>query len=144
MYNEPFENAKKIIGGSTFLHYTNQFTESPKLTDEKKKDLNDKWQPLCREAISLLRSAYKLDPTNPDINAELVKILFTDFHRIHKIGPRSEQMLTVQTCFKGDDGETVLGYPAMMQYHAERCRQNDTACNYSDMLDRLLAPLQKS
>ncbi|MCX5801222.1 MAG: hypothetical protein NTX17_07550 [Candidatus Eisenbacteria bacterium] len=133
----------QIISGATFGHYVKRLAESSSLTAGEKLDLNGRLRPLCRESISLLRSAYKSDPANPDINAQLVRLLCLDYKRIDLVGLRSEKLQALQTGFSGDDGHNVSGYPAMIEYHATRCRENDLAGKYSKMLDDLLGRLME-
>lgn len=55
-----------------------------------------------------------------------------------KIGERSELLDAVRTGFKADDGKQIMGYPDMILYHAERCKENDPKNRYRDKLDRIV------
>ncbi len=141
--NEVFDEAMQIITSETFRDYVRRLGASQTLLADEKRELNDKLRPMCRDGIFLLRKAYKMDPQNPDINAELVKLLFLDLSRILHIGLNSERVQTFQTGFEDENGKFVSGYPSMIEYHAERCRQNDHAGKYSKMLDDILVVLSK-
>jgi hypothetical protein len=140
--NEPFQKAIAIIKTIDFNYYSDVFAKWRSLSPEKKKEINDTIKPLCRNSISLLRRVYKLDPKNPDINAELVHMLFFDFVRIACIGTFSEGMQAVNTGFQDENGAWVSGYPDMIEYHAKRCRENDRTHKYSKMLNAILDELK--
>ncbi len=39
---------------------------------------------------------------------------------------------------KTDDGKQIMGYPDMILYHAERCKENDPKNRYSEKLGRIV------
>ncbi|MBD3387286.1 hypothetical protein GF407_20440 [candidate division KSB1 bacterium] len=138
MGNSEFKQAMKITHGATFAQYLKSFGRFETLSEDEKKDLNEKLKSGCMEIISLLRKAYKNEPKNPEISFELVKIFHVNQLRIVKIGERSELLDAVRTGFKADDGKQIMGYPDMILYHAERCKENDPGNKYSEKLDRIV------